>query len=698
MGSRFTLRLLGGFALDRGGETVAVSSRKSRALLAYLALQPDRAHSREKLATLLWGDRFDKQARQSLRQAITVLRKELGAASENEVLLGDRDQLAVDAAAVTSDVQEFRAALASGTPAGLRRALDLYRGDLLPDFTAEAEEFDAWLDEQRQQLRHQAETAFERLSRELAAAGNGDEAIAVAQRLVALDPAQESAHRLLIELTARFRGRDAAVRRFEQCAAALRRELDAAPAPETLALIRTIKNGAALADPVSPPVPTPRHRDRRVAMVAAAAIGLVIGAAALWMATRPAEKAGTANGREPALESPFSVVVLPFSDYSDVANAPLAEAITDDITTDISVIAGTFVIARVTAATYAGKTGDIKAIGRELGVRYALEGGVRLADGQLRINADLIDTETGAYVWARRITGDSGHRLDVQDELIAALLNEVFFEVSLLDAVRSARDRPENPAPEDFLIRGRAARLRGPTPQNIAEARAMYTQALRSAPDSPFAMAGLAAAYVHGVLQMQSEDPAHDLAEADALIGRVLAERPRSYFGWFISGQIKRARGQFEQAIEDWKRSLAINASFPHAYAQIGSTLPYLGRASETAGYIERAMRLSPRDPMIPLWQLMLGASELFLEHDQAALDLLRQSAASNLRIPRAYFLLAAALVLTGDLDGARNAVATFRSLAGRGVQVPVEEAYIDNPVYLQQRARISEALRQAGL
>lgn len=721
----FSLRLFGGFALQRGGEPVAISVKKSRALLAYLALHPDRIHAREKLATLLWGDRFDKQARQSLRQAITILRRELAVGDDSDIFIGDREQLGIDRSAIEIDVQKFREAMAGGTESAIRGAIELYRGDLLPGFTADAEEFDGWLDQERRRLRSLAQDAYARLARGLAASARGDEAIEMAQRLVDVDPAEEASHQLLIEVYGRFRGRDAAVRQFEICAAVLRRELDVAPSPRTLEIVRSIRNGIgaeavppAPASPapavdVLPPAGQPHRRSRRVAAAAIAAVGAALAAAAWLAATGPwtaasGPAAATATASAPAAprqgrafdrHAPFSIVVLPFSDYSDHGNTSIAEAMTDDLTTDISLISGSFVIARATAQTYAGRTADIKAIGRELGVRYALEGGVRLADGQLRINADLVDIETGTYVWARRFTGDSGRRFDVQDELIAALINEVFVEMSLLDAVRSARDRPESPELEDFLTRGRAARLRGPTAENIAEARAQYAQALRMAPDSLFAMAGLAAAHVHGVLQLQSESPEHDLAEAEALIGRVLAAELRCYFCWFVNGQIERARGRFEDAVADWQHSLDINASYPHAYAQIGSTLMYLGRAEETRGYLEHAMRLSPRDPMVPLWQMMMGAAELLLGRDQAAVDLLRQSVASNLRIPRTYRLLAAALELTGDEAGARSMAAAFRALAAsRGPQSPPEEAYISNPVYLGQRARIAEAARRAGL
>jgi predicted Zn-dependent protease len=113
--------------------------------------------------------------------------------------------------------------------------------------------------------------------------------------------------------------------------------------------------------------------------------------------------------------------------------------------------------------------------------------------------------------------------------------------------------------------------------------------------------------------------------------------------------------------------------------------------------YMDHAMRLSPHDPMVPLWLSMRGGVELLLGHDQVAVDMLRQSAVS-LRLARNYRLLAAALELTGDQEGARSAVAAFRSLAGRGVQRPAEEAYIQNPAYLQQRARVSAALQRLGL
>ncbi len=715
MGARIRLDLLGNFACRRDGTALPISSKKGRALLAYLALSAGQTHARERLATLLWADRFDKQARQSLRQCVVTLRKELGDLPETELFIGDRERLGAAADAFETDVQQFRAAAATGTIEGARRATALYRGDLLPDDGTDAEEFGAWLTDEQQRLRQLAEGACERVARHDAQSGDGDRAIAAAERLVQLDPGLESSHRLLIELIARFRGRDAALRQFQFCLEALRREMDTGPSSQTLQLIQEIKQRIPAlprdaapddaAPAITPPAAAP-WRGRAPLLVALAAVVVVTGGA-LWAAReRPAgplltsapEVAAVPVQNGPAQPKTMPIMVLPFYDYSAPEATQIAEALTDDLTTDLSIMPGMFVIAHATARTYRSHTADPRQIGRETGVRYLLTGGVRLADGELRVNTALVDTQTGAQVWAQHFRGKDGQRLSLEDEIVSSLVASMHLELTILEAMRSARDRPNSQALDDLFLRGRAARMRGPTPENVSEALAIYTQALQLAPDAAWAKIGLAASYVISVTQHQSKTPKDDLEYAERLILESLATNPRCFFCWQVKGMIARGLGRFEESAAAFERSVELNPNNPHAYAWLAATLIYLGRAQESGGHIERAMRLSPRDPLVPLWQTTAGSAELFLGNDARAVEILRQAASNSPRFARLYRVLASALLLTGDRDGAREAMATFRALAANMSPVPPEEAFASDPTYLAQRARVAGAWQRAGL
>jgi DNA-binding SARP family transcriptional activator/TolB-like protein/cytochrome c-type biogenesis protein CcmH/NrfG len=716
MTARFRLQLLGAFALYRGAEEIPIAGKKARALLAYLALHSGAMQSRERLATLLWGERFEKQARQSLRQTIVALRKEIGD-GETDLLVTDREQLGMSAELIETDVARFEHAVQLCKVEELTFAAELYRDDLLPDFTVGAEEFDSWAARERERLRELAVHAFAKLARHLAETGDCDRALAVGERLLNLDPAQESSHRLMIELAGRFRGRAAAQRQFQRATAALKRELDAAPSPETRRLLDEIKKNGHSEPPMLSAVaaahtPAPIVASRRLPMwaVFTGGIAAVAAAFAVYWGIRgePSAASGptstprtiavttvrSTGARIPAL----SMIVLPFQNYGDAATAPFADILADDLTTDLSCLPGAFVISRSTALTYRDKPTDAKQVGRDMGVRYVVAGGVRITDGRLRVNAELVDTETGAEVWARRFTADLDSWLTVEDEIVAGLVQELNVEMAFLEAARSARERPHSPGLDDLLLRGRAARLRSPTVETLSEQRAFYEHAFQLAPDSGWAASGLAAGYAIGVLLMQTDTPEQDLDAADALIGRALAETPRCYFCWHVKALIHRGRGQFEEALAAWRRTLEINPNYPHAHAQIGSTLIFMGRAEETEAHVRQAMRLSPRDPQTPLWLIMLAGAELQLGHDQQAIDLLRRAAVAAPGNPRIYRLLAAALELQGDDEGAHEAAARFRGMVGASATRFPEERYATDPVFLAQSARIGEALQRAGL
>ena len=211
--ARLHLALLGPFQAQVEAETrIALPTRKSQALLAYLALPPGRAHRRDKLASLLWADMAEREARGGLRQALSALRR---LSTGPTVLLVDGDGVALDPASVEVDVLEFERQVAEATPDALARALTLYRGDLLENLALREAPFEEWLLAERERLRQLALDAFAKLLRHQRTAGALDDAVATALRLLALDPLQEPVHRVLMRIHVDRGRRAAALRQYQ---------------------------------------------------------------------------------------------------------------------------------------------------------------------------------------------------------------------------------------------------------------------------------------------------------------------------------------------------------------------------------------------------------------------------------------------------------------------------------------------------
>jgi len=242
--SGIRLHLLGRFVALPGrapDQPLSISSRKGRALLAYLAMQPEPTLTREQLATLLWGDRFDTQARQSLRQCLLSLRKQLEPVAPGLLVL-DGELVGLKAQFFSTDAHEF-AGLAEGGD-DLERALLLYRGEFLAGFSLDVEPFDDWVRGERARFAAIAARLVEVQAEQSDERGHGEQALRACERLLAIDVLREDWQRLALKLTARHRGCDAAMARANALIALLRSELDADPEPATATLIEDIKRGA----------------------------------------------------------------------------------------------------------------------------------------------------------------------------------------------------------------------------------------------------------------------------------------------------------------------------------------------------------------------------------------------------------------------------------------------------------------------
>jgi DNA-binding SARP family transcriptional activator len=256
------LRLLGGFEARLGsGPALGFPTRKAQALLAYLALGPDAGQPRDKLTALLWSDSGERQARQSLRQALFNLRKTLAAAGGAGLLVEGEVVGLAAAPAVEVDARLFERAVQERSGAAMERAVTLYAGDLLAGLAVNEPAFEEWLVAERERLRELARGAVTALLSEQTRAGLLQPAVQTALRLLALDPLDEAGHRSLMRLYARQGRRGAALRQYQVCVDALRRDLGVEPEPETRRVYQEILQRGQAGAP-EPGVPAPAARPR----------------------------------------------------------------------------------------------------------------------------------------------------------------------------------------------------------------------------------------------------------------------------------------------------------------------------------------------------------------------------------------------------------------------------------------------------
>jgi TolB-like protein/class 3 adenylate cyclase/Flp pilus assembly protein TadD len=366
-----------------------------------------------------------------------------------------------------------------------------------------------------------------------------------------------------------------------------------------------------------------------------------------------------------SVEQPrLSILALPFRTLGGTPEDEyFAEGLTEDVITDLSRIPGSFVIARNTAFAYKDKPIDVLAIGRELNVRYVLEGSVRRASRKVRVNAKLIDAVTEANVWAGRFDSDERDLLDLQDELTGRIAASLDYQLTDAEARRTLPERPDNLNAVDHTLRGWSIVNRPTTRENLAAARRCFEAALNLEADYAHALVGLAETHVYDVAHGYSAEPRAQLRQAEQVILRALALDPRHARGYNVRGIQLRFALQFDEALAACERALEFNRNFASAHVQIAWVKQLTDRPQETFGHIEKAMRLSPRDPSLAGWLVLLGSAHISLKQDHQAIEVLHRAVNENPLLSSAYQLLAAAYALTGQIDAARAALAEFNRL-----------------------------------
>ncbi len=667
--SSLYVKLLGGFEVRDGSDApVGPLRRQAQAVLAVLALNPGVALSRDKLTALLWSDRGDSQARSSLRHVLTDLRKAL-ADFDPPPLIADRETVRIDSNAVEVDAVTFEHLIDDGTPESLQHAAALYQGEFLDGLGAHDAVFEEWVRDERARLHDCARAAVSRLLEYRMAAGDSDDALATAKRLLGLDPTHEGAHRALMRIHTDKGDRALALKQYQTCREVLARELDVAPEAETQALHEELRGGG--------PAPAPATSDEPSRVVA------------LPLPDKP------------------SVAVLPFVNMSgDAEQQYFSDGITENIITGLTRFRELFVIAgksSVVARDGAARDGvaDLQQIGHRLGVAHIVEGSVRKAGNRVRVTAQLVDSASRHRVWAEHYDRDLDDIFAIQDEITNIIVATLAGRIEEAGRQRAAQIPVKDMVTYDFLLRGRQCLKRG-TKDGVLEARRYFQRALELDPEFATVYANLAESYMHEYESDWADARLEALGHAFNLAERAVALDRADSTAWHALAWAQLSRSQHELARIAIERAIALNSNDYNNLCIKGWCLALSGNPAESITCLNEAIRVNPFAPddcLIPM-----GIAEYTVRHYEAAIETFGKITGSALL---KHACLAACYAQLGRDREARAAVAEALELARTGLATqPGAEAeslrtYLAAMFHFQNPSsfeHLIDGLRKAGL
>lgn len=570
---RLRLKLIGPMdAWSVTSERVLPRVRKTRALLAILALSAPRPVQRQRLASLLWSTRDREQARASLRQALHELTLALAPCGE-PILHANRDQVWVDPDALWADAHEIaRAGVATSA------ALDLYDAPLVEDLDGLDPAMDLWLAEERRHLRDHARGLGELL---LEAARTPEAQVEAARRLLVIDEAHELAWRSLMRGHAARGERRQALEAFDACRTALARHLRAQPSGETVALAETIRGTEDRASVASAPLPAalPRRSASRGARL------------------------GTA----------------PLQTLGSVAEEHLSLGLAEEITTALSRFRWIAVVSSASLARFVGPNSDPLPLRSALDLDFLLTGSVQADGDRVRVTLRLLDLHAaGEVVWAQRFDRAAANLLVLQDEIAAAVVAQIDPEILLIEAKRAAARPPVDPSAYELVLRAIPPIWRLER-DSFLEAGRLLTQAIAREPDNAAAHAWFAYWHVFLVGQGWAEDQEAAFARAGTLAERAILLDPSDARAFAIAGHVRGfLHHRLDEAIGLHERALSLNPNLPMAWVFSGVAHAYRGDHTEAIARIIRYRRLSPMDPHAFLFDTALMIPHLLLgKHEE---------------------------------------------------------------------------------
>jgi adenylate cyclase len=430
-------------------------------------------------------------------------------------------------------------------------------------------------------------------------------------------------------------------------------------------------------------------------MLGAGIVALIVIAGGAWYfigANRPA----TVTSNAPAARAEaghLSIVVLPFTNLSgDPSQDYFADGITENLTTDLSRIRNSFVIARNTAFTFKGKNIPIKEISKEVGVRYVLEGSVQRDQNHVRVNAQLIDGETGAHLWADRFEENIADVFKLQDQVVARLANTLGSELVKAEAEKSTHSG--NPDAIDLTMRGWAIlnQLQLATDKDSrAKALGLFEQALKLDPNNVDALVGSALTERNDFIFSGMDEKPGQIAKVDEFLANAVRIDPTNARAYVVRGLFYRVTKRTKEAAEAAQTAVRLNPNYAPAYAQLAEDEVTPAENPLAIANIDQAIKLSPRDPEMGRWHFIKGKTFNYMGRYQDAIREEQLALDSGYSSWSVYLFFGVAYALMGRQSEAEAAVAQARKL---------------NPKFTIKwfRARIEEpeavyaGLRKAGL
>lgn len=649
---RLRLKLIGAMdAWSVSSERVLPRVRKTRALLAIVALAAPKPVSRQKLSGLLWSTRDREQARASLRQALHELSLTLAPCGP-PLLHADRDQVWLDADAVWVDaLQVVRVEPIS--PA----LLDLLDGTLLEGFEGLDPAMDAWLVTQRRGFRDQARRSIERL---LEATTDPERRIEVAQRLLALDEAHEVAWRALIEAHAARGERSRALEAFESCRSALSRLLKATPSPETLALAESLRAGG------EPELRPPPPSEIKVAPKRSVARGARLG-------------------------------VAPLRALGNADEADFAIGLAEEITTALARFRWIAVVSSASLARLGETASDPEALRAALDLDFLLAGTVQRDEARVRVSLRLLDLHAGGeVVWAQRFDQPAADLLALQDEIAAAVVARIDPEILLIEARRAAVAPGRNASAYALVLSAIPAIYRLEK-ETFLKAGQMLEEAIAREPDDAAAHAWYAYWHIFYVGQGWAPDQAEAMARAGRLAERAILLDPQDARAFAIAGHVRAyLHRRLDEAMVLHERALSLNPNLPMAWVLSGVAHAYAGDHEEALRRILRYRRLSPLDPHAFFFDVALEIAYLLSGRYDEAIELGRQLTEVHPGLSAAWKPYVAALALAGRRA---EAEAAAERLIAIEPGFTVERFLATAPFVRQEdRERYARGLREAGI
>ena len=600
------------------GQDVTPVSKKTRGLLAFLALSPDGVTARKRLADLVWSTRGEKQARDSLRQALATIRGHLGN-QRAPIVSADRERVVLHLDRVWVDARELERFAASDAEGDWARIPELYRGDLLESLDISDPCFSEWLLIERMRLRDLATEAVEKLLRCRVAAGELDAACQVAKYLIRLDATHEESHRVLMRVYAAKGDTASALRQFQVLRDNLKAEHGVAPSPESEALFKGLM-------------------DR--------------GTGTTELTPKPTFLQVGLSGK--LFEVP--IAVLPFDNKNTTDDADnFGESITQGIVTALSRFRWLMVIGQNATRGLIRDRADVLEISRRLEVDYILDGSVWRDGDQVRITVELIQCATARTIWADHFNGQLHDLFEAQDRVAAEIAGRLDPQILLAETAQAWR-RPLDDTDAKAHVMRAIPLIYRMSPESVGEANKLLKTAIAIEPNYASAYSWRAFWQLINIGQQWAKDMPAAMEEIDWLTRVAIERDPEDALALALRGHVEAfIHHNYEQAQYCFDRALRLNPNLGFAWAFSAVTFCYQGQTQEALRRLQRYRQLSPFDPYPYYFNTAFCIAYTLDGQYEKAAQAGRQVLRENPNYFAAYRPLTASLGHLGEVDEARG-------------------------------------------